>query len=69
MVKNKFMQLVNQENKAELYIYGDIVDYAFWENDVDANTIRNQLKDLQVSEIDVHINSYGGDVFTDLQVA
>jgi len=68
MVKNKFMQLVNQENKAELYIYGDIVDYAFWENDVDANTIRNQLKDLQVSEIDVHINSYGGDVFTGIAI-
>lgn len=69
MVKNKFMQLVNQDNnKAELYIYGDIVDYAFWENDVDANTVRNQLKDLQVSEIDVHINSYGGDVFTGIAI-
>lgn len=68
MVKNKFMQFVNQDNKAELYIYGDIVDYAFWENDVDANTVREQIKDLQVSEIDVHINSYGGDVFTGIAI-
>lgn len=68
-MKNKFMQLVNQDDtKAELYIYGDIVSYSWWENDVDANSIRTQLNSLKVNEIDVHINSYGGDVFTGIAI-
>ncbi|MDD4794976.1 MAG: Clp protease ClpP [Bacilli bacterium] len=69
MVKNKFMQLLNQDEQSiDLYIYGDIVSYAWWEDDVDANTIKNQIKDLEVESINVHINSYGGDVFTGIAI-
>lgn len=66
---NRFMQLTNQnENSADIYIYGDIVDFAWWEEDVTANSIRSQIEQLDVKELNVHINSYGGDVFTGIAI-
>jgi ATP-dependent protease ClpP protease subunit len=52
------------QNKGEIYIYGDIVSSKWDETDVTAVDFKNELNQLSdVSEIDVHINSAGGNVF------
>ncbi|WP_436894589.1 head maturation protease, ClpP-related [Staphylococcus pseudoxylosus] len=52
------------QNKGEIYIYGDIVSSKWDETDVTAVDFKNELNQLgDVSEIDVHINSAGGNVF------
>ncbi|HDD0314857.1 TPA: Clp protease ClpP, partial [Staphylococcus aureus] len=51
-------------SKGEIYIYGDIVTDKWFENDVTATDFKNKLDELgNVNEIDVHINSAGGNVF------
>ncbi|UXR83221.1 head maturation protease, ClpP-related [Staphylococcus sp. IVB6214] len=51
-------------NKAEIYIYGDIVSSKWDDSDVSATDFKKALDDFgDVSEIDVHINSSGGNVF------
>ena len=62
-MKNKaFFQLITAGNIAELYIYGDI-SACPQEDGVSAASLSMQLAALQgVSQINVYINSYGGDV-------
>ncbi|MCS4486379.1 head maturation protease, ClpP-related [Staphylococcus americanisciuri] len=51
-------------SKGEIYIYGDIVSYEWGDRDVSAVKFKESLDALgDVSEIDVHINSAGGNVF------
>jgi ATP-dependent Clp protease protease subunit len=63
MGKSKYFQFEVKEDKADLFIYGDIVSYKWLDEDVTANDIKEQIRNLNVSELNVHINSYGGDVF------
>ncbi|MEB8121787.1 Clp protease ClpP [Staphylococcus xylosus] len=60
-----YFQMNNKtQNKGEIYIYGDIVSSKWDETDVTAVDFKNELNQLgDVSEIDVHINSAGGNVF------
>lgn len=69
-MKQTFMKFVENEEQenAELYIYGDIVDYAWWEDEVSANDIRKKLDESNAKTINVHINSLGGDTFTGLAI-
>ena len=71
MSKDKrYFQLVQDtEDTADLYIFGDICKWA-WEEDGDANgmTIVKKLRALNVKTINVHINSYGGDVSEGLAI-
>ena len=67
MMKNKFynFEKINDE-KAAIYIYGDIVSEKWWSDspDVDPKTFKDELAELgDVNEIDVHINSFGGEVY------
>ena len=58
--------LSNQKktDKKEIFIYGDIVSEEWFANEVTAPGFKQQLDELgNVSEIDVHINSSGGNVF------
>ena len=52
----------NKDNSADLILYGDIGDS--WSDDVSSKNIANELKNLDVSTINLRINSGGGDVFT-----
>ena len=62
MSKKQFFQLINAGNIAEIYIYGDI-SACPQEEGVSAASLSAQLAALQgVSQINVYINSYGGDV-------
>lgn len=65
-MKSRFynFEKINDE-KAAIYIYGDIVSEKWWsDTDVDPTTFKDELAELgDVNEIDVHINSFGGEVY------
>ena len=62
----KFWNIIKNQatNSGKLTLYGPISESSWWD---DANTPKQFAKDLKdlgnVSEINVHINSGGGDVF------
>lgn len=70
MAKNKqYYQLVTAGNTAELTIYGDITSFPWLESDVSAHNLSARLAELQgVSNINVYINSYGGEVAEGLAI-
>jgi len=56
---------------ADLYIFGDITNYGQWgkdDPDRSAYNIVDELREITASNINVHINSYGGDVFEGLAI-
>ena len=60
--------VVENEKKADLYIFGDITSWEWLDSDVSANKIVSEISDLDVDEIIVHINSYGGEVAEGLAI-
>lgn len=70
MRKNTYYSMVTSENAATINIYGDITSWA-WEElgEVSAVNLSKQLEELgDVSEINVYINSYGGEVAEGLAI-
>lgn len=65
MTTKKYFQINKKtDKKGEIFIYGDIVSEEWFANEVTAPGFKQQLDELgNVSEIDVHINSSGGNVF------
>ena len=68
----KYYSMVLNENEADIYIFGDIVEdwekeWGF-ESDVSGLSLVNDVKDLDVDVINVHINSYGGVVSEGLAI-
>lgn len=61
---NKYYQFTKEnDTKAILNIYGDIVSDAYYEGEVSSQSFANDLNSLgDIDEIDVYINSYGGEV-------
>lgn len=64
----KYYALEKSEKKASLYIFGSITSYPWREKDKDAYGIVKELSELDVDEIDVHINSTGGAVSEGLAI-
>lgn len=65
----KFYQLTSQdEHNAELYIYGDITSYKWFEDDVVDYDLAKELIDLNGKNLKVRINSYGGEVAQGLAI-
>ena len=62
MSDKKFFFVQKYENSADIYIFGDIVDEQWWYEETSPFSLKKQLEQLDVSEINVHINSYGGSV-------
>ena len=58
----RFYSIQRYENNADVYIFGDIVEERWWEEEVSPTSLIEEIKNLDVSEINVHINSYGGNV-------
>lgn len=58
----KYFAIQQLERSADIYIFGDIVPFAWYESDVTAASIVKQIQNLDVDEIRVHIDSYGGSV-------
>lgn len=56
----QYFAIQQAQREADLYIFGDIVTYEMLEGDVSGHGIVQQIKDLDVDRINVHIDSYGG---------
>lgn len=67
---NKYYALETNEREADIYIFGDIVipEYEWFESDTSGYSLANEIKDLDVDVINVHINSYGGHVSEGLAI-
>lgn len=65
----RYFSLVRSGSTAELEIYGDITSWPWLESDVSAYNLSQQLAQLDdVTEINVNINSYGGEVAEGLAI-
>lgn len=58
----RYYAIQQLDRVADIYIFGDIVPFEFFDGDVSAAGIVDEIKDLVVDEIRVHIDSYGGAV-------
>ena len=59
------VQIVQAGRSADLFIFGDLVSDQWYEDETSPNSLRRELRKLSeegVQEINVHIDSYGGDV-------
>ena len=61
----KPVQIVRLNQSADLYIFGDIVSSQWFEDETSADSFRRELQTLAadgVTELNVHVDSYGGAV-------
>lgn len=69
MTMKKYFQLVTEGDTADLDIYGDIASWSWSGGNISAANLSRQLEELgDVSQINVHINSYGGEVAEGLAI-
>lgn len=64
-IKRYYSLYQDAENKtAEIYIYGDITSWPWIESDVSSYTLSKELQELDedIENINIYINSYGGEV-------
>ena len=67
----KFYDFVVSEDKktADLYIFGDITSWRWYEEEVSAGSFQKDLEAIgQVDTLNIHINSWGGDVFEGITI-
>lgn len=67
----KYLTIQQQttNKSAEIFIQGDIVSEEYWDSDTSAVGFRNALNKIgDVNEINVHINSDGGNVFEGIAI-
>lgn len=64
----KYYALEKNGTSADLYIFGDITSWPWYEKDKDAYSIVKDLQELDADEVNVHINSYGGEVAEGLAI-
>ena len=59
-----YFQLQQSGQNADIYLFGDIVDDAYWGSETSPYSLVNQLNSLapDVTEIALHIDCYGGSV-------
>ena len=70
MSKNKkYFSLEKNKQAATINIYGDITSWDWFDGEISAATLSKQLEALgDVDQIDVYINSYGGEVAEGLAI-
>lgn len=67
-MKSKYYALTTNGQTADIYIFGDITSWEWLESDVSSYTLSKELQGLDVDTINVHINSYGGEVAEGLAI-
>lgn len=68
-MNRQYYQLTKANNAATINIYGDITSFPWFDGDVSASNLSQQLEQLtDVNEINVYINSYGGEVAEGLAI-
>jgi ATP-dependent Clp protease protease subunit len=68
MDRKRYYSLAVQDNEADIYIYGDIVSWPLLESDVSSHSLAKEIAGLEVDQINVYINSYGGEVAEGLAI-
>lgn len=58
----KYYALEQEGNTASITIYGDITSWPWLDSDVSAYLLSKQIEGIGADQIDVYINSYGGEV-------
>lgn len=62
-MRNKYFSMATEGNEADIFIFGDITSWEWVESDVSSYSLAKAISALaDVSAINVHINSYGGEV-------
>jgi len=66
----KYYALEKNGKEADIYIFGDITSWEWYENDVSSYSLVKEIRALgpDVKQINVHINSYGGEVAEGLAI-
>ena len=66
----KYYALETNGSEADVYIFGDITSWEWFESDVSSYTLSKELNELdtKIETINVHINSYGGEVAEGLAI-
>jgi ATP-dependent Clp protease protease subunit len=64
----KYYMLEQNGKEADVYIFGDITSWPWLESDVTSYTLSKELQALNADTINVHINSYGGEVAEGLAI-
>lgn len=68
-MKKQYYSLVQNGTTATLNIYGDITSWPWLESDVSAYILSKQLDEMHgITQLDVYINSYGGEVAEGLAI-
>lgn len=71
-IKAKCELLNSEKNKSKMYIYGPILSNVSWFLDEDEYTspqvVKRYLEQLKGEDIEIHINSNGGDVFAGITI-
>jgi ATP-dependent Clp protease protease subunit len=68
MKMNKWFEIKNKSDKAEIWIYEEI-GQDFWTGDgITAKNFQKELSDIKAGQIDLHINSPGGLVFDGITI-
>lgn len=69
-MKNKYYALETNGKEVDIYIFGDITSWEWFDNDVSSYTLSKELQELgdDIEVINVHINSYGGEVAEGLAI-
>lgn len=58
----KYLMMNQNQKIANLYIYGDITSNTYDEEAINSKDISQQIAEIEAEEINVYINSYGGEV-------
>lgn len=71
-INKRYYSLVvkEKEKEADIYIYGDIVSWEWFDSDVSSYTLAKEIEGLpeDIEKINVFINSYGGEVAEGLAI-
>lgn len=68
-MRKQYFSLVQVGTTATLNIYGDITSWPWQESDVSSYILSKQLDEMQgITQLDVYINSYGGEVAEGLAI-
>lgn len=65
---NNFVKLKNEPDVNRLYLYGDISDF---DEDftISAKKVIEALEEVKTDDLEIHLNSYGGDMFEGIAIS
>lgn len=67
-MSNRYFSATNEGSRLEITIYGDITSWEWLESDVSSYTLSKLIQESKAAEIEIHINSYGGETAEGLAI-